>query len=319
MGKDYYKALGLSKNATDDDIKKAYRTLALRYHPDKNKTPGAEEKFKEIAEAYEVLSDKRKRDTYDQFGEEGLKGGRQGSAGGYSYAFHGDPRATFAQFFGNANPFESFFENFGNASIFTMDDSMDMETHGFVRRGSKQQDPAIEYDVYCSLEDINNGCVKKMKINKRVLQPDGTTRREDKVVTINVKPGWKAGTKITFPKEGDQHPNKTPADVIFIIRDKLHPIFKRDGVDLRYTASITLKQALCGFSIDVPTLTGKHATLNFTDEVVKPNTTKRLKGYGLPYPKETSKKGDLIVDFDIAFPDKLSPQTREMFKSKLPH
>lgn len=75
MGKDYYKILGIPRSATDDEIKKAYRKLALRYHPDKNKSPNAEEKFKEVAEAYEVLSDKSKRDLYDKYGEEGLKGG----------------------------------------------------------------------------------------------------------------------------------------------------------------------------------------------------------------------------------------------------
>lgn len=74
MGKDYYKTLGIEKGAKDEDIKKAYRKLALKYHPDKNKTPGAEEKFKEVAEAYEVLSDKKKREVYDRYGEEGLKG-----------------------------------------------------------------------------------------------------------------------------------------------------------------------------------------------------------------------------------------------------
>lgn len=74
MGKDYYKTLGIPKGSTDEDIKKAYRKLALKFHPDKNKSPGAEEKFKEVAEAYEVLSDKKKRELYDKYGEEGLKG-----------------------------------------------------------------------------------------------------------------------------------------------------------------------------------------------------------------------------------------------------
>lgn len=101
MGKDFYKILGIQKGANDDEIKKAYRKLALKYHPDKNKTTGAEERFKEIAEAYEVLSDKKKRDIYDQYGEEGLHGGVPGSGteGGqnFTYEFHGDPRATFAQ------------------------------------------------------------------------------------------------------------------------------------------------------------------------------------------------------------------------------
>lgn len=117
MGKDYYKILGVSKGATDDDLKKAYRKLALKYHPDKNKAPAAEERFKEIAEAYEILSDKKKRQIYDQYGEEGLSGGGGGSAssgaggfnpcgsaGGQTFFYHGDPMATFAQFFGNSNP-----------------------------------------------------------------------------------------------------------------------------------------------------------------------------------------------------------------------
>merc|ERR1711953_1050028 len=124
MGKDYYRILGVARGASEEEIKKAYRKLALKYHPDKNQTTGAEEKFKEIGEAYDVLSDKKKKEVYGQYGEEGLKGGLGGSAGGaggmpnfdfgqsgpgYAYSYHGDPRATFSQFFGGSNPFASFF------------------------------------------------------------------------------------------------------------------------------------------------------------------------------------------------------------------
>ena len=125
MGKDYYKILGVARGASEDEIKKAYRKLALKYHPDKNQSAGAEEKFKEIGEAYDVLSDNKKKQVYDQYGEEGLKGGLGGSAPGggggmpnfdfgqagqgYNYSYHGDPRATFSQFFGGSNPFASFF------------------------------------------------------------------------------------------------------------------------------------------------------------------------------------------------------------------
>lgn len=112
MAKDYYKILDLPKNATEDEIKKAYKKMALKYHPDKNKSPGAEEKFKEIAEAYEVLSDPNKRRAYDMGGEEALGGNFSGGPGNgtFHYTYSGDPRATFAQFFGNSNPFEAFFE-----------------------------------------------------------------------------------------------------------------------------------------------------------------------------------------------------------------
>lgn len=276
MGNDYYKILGLQKGASDDDIKKAYRKLALKYHPDKNKSPGAEERFKEVAEAYEVLSDKKKRDVYDTYGEEGLKGGVPGGAGGaglggnFSYTYHGDPRATFAQFFGNSSPFASFFD-FGNKNMFGYDDDMETDDpfslgvggpprggpggafrsqsfnfHSPNRNKDKIQDPAIEHDLYVSLEDITKGCQKKMKISRKVLQPDGSTKKEDKVLTINVKPGWKAGTKITFQREGDQGRNKIPADIVFIIRDKPHPLFKREGSDIKYTAKISLKQ-VCNY------------------------------------------------------------------------
>ncbi|KFM58071.1 DnaJ-like protein subfamily B member 4, partial [Stegodyphus mimosarum] len=302
MGKDYYKILGISRNATEDEIKKAYRKLALKYHPDKNKTKEAEEKFKEIAEAYEVLSDKKKKDVYDQYGEEGLKGGIGGGGTGggqqFTYTFHGDPRATFAQFFGTDNPFETFFSmglgGHGGTTMFYDDNDMEVDNDPFAshfgvrgnnpfrsqsftagspninRAKPKQQDPPLEHDLYVSLEDVAKGCTKKMKISRKVLNPDGrTTKREEKVLTINVKPGWKAGTKITFQKEGDQTPNSIPADISFIIRDKPHPVFKREGSDIRYTAKVTLKEALCGTKIEVPNLTGEKRILRIKD-IIKP-------------------------------------------------
>lgn len=110
----------------------------------------------------------------------------------------------------------------------------------------KQQDPPIEHDLYATLEEINKGCVKKMKISRRVIQADGTPKKEDKYVSIAIKPGWKSGTKVTFQKEGDQTRGKIPADIVFLIRDKPHPLFKREGSDLRYTARLTLKQVSAG-------------------------------------------------------------------------
>lgn len=106
----------------------------------------------------------------------------------------------------------------------------------------KVQDPPIEHDLYATLEEIYHGCVKKMKISRRVLQPDGTSKKEDKYVSISIKPGWKSGTKVTFQKEGDQSKGKIPADIVFIVRDKPHVWFRREGSDLRYTARLTLKQ-----------------------------------------------------------------------------
>ncbi|XP_075160647.1 dnaJ-like-1 [Haematobia irritans] len=339
MGKDFYKILGINKGASDDEIKKAYRKLALKYHPDKNKTPQAEERFKEIAEAYEVLSDKKKRDIYDQYGEDGLKGGIPGSGGGgmdgsSTGYYHGDPRATFAQFFGSADPFGIFFGSgdpsriFESQTMFMGDDDMYMGSGGGAFRSQSfnaqpsrkrsQQDPPIEHDLFVSLEEIDKGCVKKMKIS-RMSMASGQARKEEKVLNITVKAGWKAGTKITFQQEGDQTPGKIPADIIFIIRDKPHPVFKREGSDLRYTAHISLKQALCGTSISVPTLQGDRITVSSQGEILKPTTVKRLSGRGLPFPKEPSRRGDLLVSYDIKFPDSLPPGTKEILSEILPN
>ncbi|KAH8365662.1 hypothetical protein KR093_003168 [Drosophila rubida] len=352
MGKDFYKILGIDKKATDDDIKKAYRKLALKYHPDKNKSPQAEERFKEIAEAYEVLSDKKKRDIFDQYGEDGLKGGMPGAEGsgqpgGYTYQFHGDPRATFAQFFGAQNlfgaadPFSGFFGSGGGDAqeqVFMNiggDEMFGGGSGGFVghpmgafrsqsfnaqapSRKRQQQDPPIEHDLYVTLEEVDKGCTKKMKIS-RMSMATGTARKEEKVLSITVKPGWKAGTKITFPKEGDQAPQKVPADIIFIIRDKPHAQFKREGSDLRYSAQLSLKQALCGASVTVPTLQGDRISVSTQGEVIKPTTVKRITGRGLPFPKEPSRRGDIIVAFDIKFPDTLPPSLRNQLAELLPN
>jgi len=131
------------------------------------------------------------------------------------------------------------------------------------------------------------------------------------VLKVNVKPGWKAGTKITFAKEGDRVPGKVPADIAFIIRDKPHPIFTRDGSNIKYTYKVPLREALCGTVVQVPTLEGRKIRINCSGEVLKPTTTKRLQGYGLPFPKDPKRKGDLLVNFEIIFPEQLSESSKD--------
>lgn len=341
MGKDYYKILGIPRTADENEIKKGYRKMALKYHPDKNKSPNAEDKFKEISEAYDVLSDKNKKEIYDKYGEEGLKaggggGGGGGSApGGFHYSYQGDPRETFKMFFGDEDPFANFFSfsgpgmtsfrthHGGQESMETDDDPFGhhfgfggMHGQGMPRR--KQQDSAVVRDLQVSLEDIYKGTTKKLKITRKVLNPDGrSTRMEDKILTIDVKPGWKAGTKITFPKEGDQTPNNVPADIVFVIKDKPHPMFTRDGSDIRYKANISLKQALCGTTLQVPTIDGRKIPLRL-NEIIKPNTVKRIQGEGLPLPKQSTRRGDLIVEFEIRFPSKMSSSAKEILSDCLP-
>lgn len=344
MGKDYYDILGIKKGASEDDIKKAYRKQALRFHPDKNKSPGAEEKFKEIAEAYDVLSDPKKKDIYDRFGEEGLKGGGPsggGSGGGcgpgtFSYTFQGDPHAIFAEFFGGRNPFEQFFGPHNGG----MDEDMDTDDPfarfgmgpGFPRSFStgmggmgshssvvkKQQDPPVIHDLQVTLEEVLSGCTKKMKISRKRLNPDRrTVRAEDKILEVQIKKGWKEGTKVTFPKEGDETPRNIPADVVFVLKDKPHPVFKRDGSDIVYTAKISLRDALCGCTVNAPTLDGRVITVPSTD-IVHPGMKQRISGEGLPYPKRPDRRGDLMVDYEVKFPDRLSQSARDTIAQVLP-
>merc|ERR1719410_1370485 len=177
---------------------------------------------------------------------------------------------------------------------------------------AKVQDATIEKEIPVSLEEIAKGAEKKMKISRKIRHDDGRVSSEDKVLKINVKPGWKSGTKVTFSQEGDRVPGKIPADIAFIIKDKPHPIFTRDGVDIKYSYKVPLREALCGTIVQVPTLDGKKVGINCSGEVIKPTTTKRLTGYGLPYPKEPAKKGDIIVTFDVLFPDQISQSSKDI-------
>lgn len=147
-------------------------------------------------------------------------------------------------FFNGFDEMEDPFMNFDNMSRNSNAFRSQSFTHGSPvnERKGRKQDPPIEHDLFLSLEDVLTGCVKKMKITRKVLDADGkTSKKEDKVLTINVMPGWKAGTKVTFQREGDRSSSSIPADIVFIIRDKPHPHFKREGANVIYTAKITLR------------------------------------------------------------------------------
>jgi len=347
MGLDYYKVLGLKKGASPTDVKKAYHQLALKYHPDKNPNnkEEAEKKFKEVSEAYDVLSDEKKRQVYDQFGEEGLKGSMggegPGAAGGMPPGFHaftpngaggggaykfdmGDATRIFSTFFGGGDPFSSgdpfggggpglhrMFRGFGGGRGMTMnmggmdgfagdDDDMSQQASG--------GPPPMEFTFACSLEELATGCVKKFNVTRTML--DG--RENKKLFEINVEPGWKKGTKIRFERDGgvvSGHHGQL-ADLVFILDEKPHPRFVRAGADLRYKATIGLRDALLGTTLSVPTLDGRTLSVPLQG----PSSSGRLVrvgGEGL-LDRKSKTKGSLIVEVDVRFPTKLTDDQRRL-------
>lgn len=350
MGKDYYKILGVPKDADDDALKKAYRKLALKYHPDKNKSPGAEEKFKEVSEAYEVLSDKKKREVYDTYGEEGLRGdsenaqaffGKNRGNSEFVFNFSGnDPFKLFEQTFGDDDFIKQFLFTHGGSSPgfgsgnfahaqqgmnmpggFTFNTSSSSHDchngafYGQPRRCNRTQsqsnkhapkDPTVERELFLTLEEIATGCEKKMKITRKVYNQDSTFTTEERVLAIQVKPGWKEGTKITFKNEGDKIPGRTPADIVFIVKDKPHEFFRRDSENnLIYNVKISLIDALCGAKIDVRFLDGTVKQM-MIPPVISPETERIINEMGLPMPKNPQNRGNLIIKFDIKFPRKVN-------------
>ncbi|KAL5721040.1 hypothetical protein ACHQM5_013648 [Ranunculus cassubicifolius] len=192
MGVDYYKILQVDRNASDDDLKKSYRKLAMKWHPDKNPNnkKEAEAKFKTISEAY------------------------------------------------------------------------------------------------------------------------------DEILTIEIRPGWKKGTKITFPEKGNEQRGLIPSDLVFIIDEKPHGIYKRDGNDLVVTQKLSLVEALTGYTVQLTTLDGRSLTVP-VNSVISPSYEEIVKGEGMPIPKEPSKRGNLRIKFNIKFPSRLTPEQKTGIKRLL--
>ncbi|KAI3468279.1 hypothetical protein Pfo_024942 [Paulownia fortunei] len=328
MGVDYYDILKEERGATEDDLKKAYRRLAMKWHPDKNPTnkKEAEAKFKQISEAYEVLSDPQKRQIYDQYGEEGLKDipppGSTGSQNGFN------PRNAediFAEFFGSS-PFGFGSAGAGRSMRFSSDgggmfggfggsDNFRNYSDGTGANMPKKPPPA-ESKLPCSLEELYSGSTRKMKISRQVVDANGWLAPETEILTIDIKPGWKKGTKITFPDKGNEQPNQLAADLVFVIDEKPHDIFKRDGNDLIMNYCMTLAEAIGGTAVDVTTLDKRNLSIPIND-IVRPGFELVVSREGMPIAKEPSSRGDLKICFEVKFPTKLTSDQRAALKRAL--
>jgi len=329
----YYIALGVERTATQDEIKKAYRKMAIKNHPDKG---GNQEKFKEISQAYEVLQDPEKREIYDQYGEDALKEGMGGGGGG-----------------GGGNPFDIFESFFGGGG-------------GRGRSsGGRRKGENVAHPLKVTLEDMYKGATKKLSLSKNVLcskckgvgSKSGNTGRcagcqgsgmkvtirqigpgmvqqmqsvcpecrgsgqmisekdkcqqcrgnkviqEKKILEVHVEKGMSHGQKITFQGEADEAPDMLPGDVILILQQKEHPVFTRKGNDLFIKKDISLTDALCGCTFAVEQLDGRQLLVSSNEgEVVKPGQYKAVFDEGMPDWHRSYEKGKLFIHFNIKFP-----------------
>ena len=312
MAKDYYKALGVEKSASADEIKKAYRKLALKYHPDRNKgDKEAEEKFKAINEAYAVLSDEAKRKEYDTYGSQGFKqrysqedifqgsdiadilrgmglggagfsqffgGGRGGGGGFRTYTFHGG---------GGPQPGMGGFD-FGQAY------------GGMGAQPARGTD--LVYELPVTLEEVLHGGEKMVSYR---------TGNETKRVSVKVPKGIENGKKLRLAGKGEPGAPGAPAgDLLIKINVLEHPNFKRKGANLTTTKTITFSQAALGATVQVPNLEGNTLKVK-VPKGTQPGAKLRLKGQGLPVFKGSG-QGDLFVKIALEVPKRLSKEQKEL-------
>ena len=346
--RDYYEILNLDRNASEEDVKKSYRQMAMKYHPDRN--PGdheAEEKFKEAAEAYEVLKDPQKRQRYDRFGHEGMRGGMD--FGGFDFDLS-DALRTFMSGFGG------FGDIFGGGG----------------RRGPVKGND-LQIKLKMTLQEIATGVEKKIKIRRQTTcaacggsgakspgdvktcpqcQGSGQIRQvsrsilgqfvnvttcpqcrgEGEVVSapcsschgtgrekseaalnVNIPAGVSTGNYLTLRGEGDAGPKGGPkGDVLVFIEETEDKVFERHNDDVLYNCPISISQAVLGDTVEIPTLFGK-SSLEI-EPGIQSGTILRMRGKGIPH-LHGSGKGDQLVQVKVWTPKKVSKETRKLFET----
>jgi curved DNA-binding protein len=292
--KDYYKILGVERNASENDIRKSYRKLAMQYHPDRNPNDKqAEERFKEINEAYQVLSDSKKRAHYDRLGSDYSNWQRRGAPGDFDWGqyegFPGGVRVEYGDIddlFGGAGGFSDFFR-----TIF----GRDAEGVGTgTRTRSRQQPQGYQQELEITLDEAYNGTT-------RLLQSDGKQKQ------VRIPAGVRTGSKVRVAGAG---PNGLDLYLIIDVQDDKR--FERRGNDLHTTATVDIFTAILGGEAEVETLSGK-IKLN-VPAGTQPEQVFRLAGRGMPSVKNANEKGDLYVRLKVQIPKYLSPKQRELLE-----
>ncbi len=317
--KDYYDILGVDKNASEKEIKRAYRRLARQFHPDVNPDQEAEERFKEINEAYEVLGDPDKRAKYDRLGSSWQQWQRRGGDPGqfdWSQWFGGAPGGAHVEWGGDlddlfgrgglgGDTFSDFFSAiFGGAGgarrVRTAEEFFGRTGGGYARRpaAGRRQDAAIPVEI--SLEEALTG-------TSRVLE------RRGHHIRVTIPPGVQTGSKVKIAGQGNpSYGGQTSGDLYLDITVTPHPTFERRGDDLRCEIGVNLYTAVLGGRVRVPTLNGDVSLK------VPPGThggqTFLLRGKGMPNPRNPQKRGNLLATVRIQVPEDLNSRERDLFE-----
>jgi len=299
--KDYYKVLGVDKNSSQDEIKKAYRKLAMKYHPDRNQdNKKAEEKFKQVTEANEVLSDPEKRKKYDSLGSNWKQYQSQGQGfddfysnygrggGGAQYSYSGNLDDLFGNISGFSDFFESFFGRSGTAT-------------GRTQRVRSRKGQDFEATLYIPLIETYNGTTKEISVG-------------GKRVRVKISPGTKDSKKLRLKGLGNEGMNGgEKGDLYLTLKIEKDPYFELDGNNLYYDLYVDLYTAVLGGKKQVITLGGK--TVNITiPKGTDSGKVLRLKGLGFPNSENSNIYGDLLVRIKVELPQNLTIEEKELFK-----
>lgn len=296
--KDYYKILGVDKNASQDEVKKAYRKLAVKYHPDKNSgNKEAEAKFKEISEANEVLGNPEKRKQYDALGANWKHYQQQGAGGrnAYQNSNQGRPGGGFAyegdfdDVFGNNGGFSDFFQSFFGGG-----------TQGGYRSASPPKGQDYKAEARISLEEAFHGTTRMLELNGQKLR-------------VKIKPGIPDGQSLKIKGKGAAGMNQGPAGDLYInVVVEPHPRFERKGNDLHTVVDVDVYTAVLGGKQEVDTLKGK-MKITIPKETDSGNVL-RLKGLGMPVYNQTETFGDLYVKVNVKMPRNLTEEEVALFE-----